>query len=198
MEFDFAQVGVPFRMRPDLRRPQPDARHPTPLRPGSALHTEKLAPQRPGSTRLALASALPHLLRVSANGTHWERHVWTISLSARHDQHPHRHARPLWPDTLEPAALVQQCFFRAERRTFLPLVDASWQPRAQVLFTIRVMAEPLVQVIARRTDAARLCDAIASKSSAMLAYKNLTPARERLLRWLHAHHAEETGAAPQV
>ena len=281
MEFDFAQVGVPFRMRPDLRRLQPDARHLTALRPGSALHTEKLALQRSGGTRLALAgfdpslvlaeirvqalradvpeqsadalplelqveedlvlldtttgtipwmavsvpsrwapeeklgqtlstihspvadaealaSALPHLLRVLANGTHWERHVWTISPSARYDQHPYRHARPLWPDTLEPAAFVQQCFFRAERQTFLPLVDASGRPCAQVLFTIQVMVEPLLQVIARRADALRLYESIASMSSAVLAYKSLTPARERLLHWLSACHADEPDAVPKV
>jgi hypothetical protein len=171
MDFDFTQISVPFRMRPGLARLSPGAIHLTRLRPGSALHTEKLAILHQGGTRQtvfgfdpgealaairvqalkagvtdhdadtlalelqveedfvvldtatgrvpwmcvsvpsrwapqekvglslarihspvadgeALAAALPHLLRVLANGTHWERHVWTLSASPRFDQHP--------------------------------------------------------------------------------------------------------------
>ena len=53
-----------------------------------------------------------------------------------------------------------------------------------MLFTIRVMLEPLAAAVARPADALRLHDAIGSMSDAVLAYKNLVPARERLLRWL--------------
>jgi len=279
MEFDFAQISVPFRMRPGLARLEPDAVHLTPLRPGSALHTEKLALHRQGAcARLAvigfdaapalaairaqaikagvtghdadtlplelqveedlvvldttsttipwlcvsvpsrwapeeklgqslasihgpvadgqaLATALPHLLRVLANGTHWERHVWTVSPSPRYDQHPQRNAPPAWPATADPDAFAQQCFFRAERQTFVPLMDDQGQPRAQVLFTIRVMLEPLATALRQPADARCLHDAIASMSDAVLAYKNLAPARARLLRWLNGR-SDITGVAP--
>ena len=54
-----------------------------------------------------------------------------------------------------------------------------------MLFTIRVMLEPLAMALRQPADALRLHDAIASMSDAVLAYKNLTPARARLLRWLN-------------
>ncbi len=133
----------------------------------------------------AIAAALPHLLRVLANGTHWERYVWTVSPSPRYDQHPHRTTAPAWPATPDPDAFAQQCFFRAERQTFVPLMDDQGQPRTHVLFTIRVMLEPLATALRQPSDALRLHDAIASMSDAVLAYKNLTPARARLLRWLN-------------
>jgi hypothetical protein len=279
MEFDFAHVSVPFRMRPGLSRLEPDAVHLTPLRPGSALHTEKSALLRQGNSHLALAgfdagpvlaairaqalkagvtaqdadtlplelqveedlvvldtataivpwlsvsvpsrwapeeklgqtlgsihapvadghalaAALPHLLRVLSNGTHWERYVWTVSPSPRYDQHPHRNARPEWPSTSDPSAFAQQCFFRAERQTFLPLLGAAGKPGPQVLFTIRVMVEPLAAVLRQPPDALRLHDAIASMSEAVLAYKSLAPARDRLLRWLSLRAPSAGDAVP--
>jgi hypothetical protein len=278
MDFDFAQLSVPFRMRPGLARLDAEAVHLTALRPGSTLHAEKRALQQRGGPRLALpgfdaspalaairaqalkagvtghdadtlplelqveedlvvldtatttipwlcvsvpsrwapeeklgqtlasihgpvadgealATALPHQLRVLSNGTHWERYVWTVSPSPRYDQHPLRHAAPAWPATPDPDAFAQQCFFRAERQTFVPLLDEQGQPRPQVLFTIRVMLEPLATAVARPADALRLHDAIGSMSGAVLAYKNLVPARERLLRWLSGR-AGIPGPAP--
>jgi hypothetical protein len=52
------------------------------------------------------------------------------------------------------------------------------------VFTIRVMLRPLAEAVTRRDDAQRLHDALASMSDAVLAYKGLAPARERLLAWL--------------
>ena len=54
MDFDFAQISTPFRMRPGLARLPSDAVHLTPLRPGSPLHAEKLAIHRTGTTRHAV------------------------------------------------------------------------------------------------------------------------------------------------
>ena len=85
----------------------------------------------------------------------------------------------------DPAAFAGQCFLRAERQTFFPVTGV---PR-QVVFTIRVMIEPLAQAVRLREDAQRLHDALASMSDAVLAYKNLAPARDRLLAWLAARSA---------
>ena len=275
MDFDFAQISTPFRMRPGLARLPSDAVHLTPLRPGSPLHAEKLAIHRTGTTRHAvpgfdataalatlraqalhagasaqdldrialellveedlvvldtrtgtlpwmcvsvpsrwapeeklgralpevhepvadgeaLAAALPHMLRVLANGTHWERYVWTLTPSPRYDQHPGRQPLVHWPDTDNPDAFIRQSFLRAERQTFIPVPDIDGAPSAQVVFTIRVMVEPLVQAIHSPDDALRLRDALASMSDAVLTYKNLAQARPMLLRGL-AQHAGVAG-----
>lgn len=68
MDFDFGQIGTPFRMRPGLSRLPSDTRHLTPLRPGSALHAEKAALlQRWGSRCLSVpgfdASDVLHAVR---------------------------------------------------------------------------------------------------------------------------------------
>jgi len=52
-----------------------------------------------------------------------------------------------------------------------------------------VMVEPLATALRHPADALRLHDAIASMSASVLAYKNLTDARERLLRWLGVRSA---------
>jgi hypothetical protein len=260
VDFDLALIAAPFRMQPGLRRLPDDARHLTPLAPGSPLHQEKLAVVQAGRSRLvvpgfdpspALAAiarqarregielapdaplelaveedfavldgdsgTLPWLsvcvpshwapedklgldflavhapvadaamLRVAGrqlvqlvtSGEHWERHVWTISPSARHDQHPVRHAREPWPDAAGPR-FAQSCFLRAERQTFFPV----GQGTRQAVFTIRVMLAPLVDVVDTPATAARLHDALASMSDAVLQYKGLAGAREPLLRWL--------------
>ena len=277
MNFDFTQVSVPFHMRPGLARLAPDARHLTPLRPGSVLYAEKLAILRQSDTRQAmpgfdpadvlaavraqalkdgvtagdadslplelqveedlvlldtvttrvpwmcvsvpsrwapeekiglslasihhpvadgeaLAAALPHLIRVLGHGARWERFVWTVSASPLFDQHPRRQALVPWPDEANPALLAACCFLRAERQTFFPLCDAHGQPRPQVVFTIRVMMEPLVTAVRIARDARTLHDSIASMSKAVLDYKGLSPVRDRLLRWL----ADRAAAQPQV
>ena len=132
-----------------------------------------------------LLAAQRQLVQLATSGEHLERFVWTITPSGRYDQHPGRHARTPWPDTQDPDAFASQCFLRAERQTFFPVPDA---PR-QAVFTIRVMLQPLVQSVADPAHARRLHDAIASMSEAVLAYKSLAPARDRLLAWLAARSA---------
>jgi hypothetical protein len=134
----------------------------------------------PVADNAALLASGTQLVRLVTSGERWERHVWTISPSGRHDQHPHRHPRQPWPSTQEPAAFAQACFLRAERQTFLP-VGAGTQ---QAVFTIRVMLEPVSQFVDTTAKAQRLHRSLASMSDAVLAYKGLTPARQPLLRWL--------------
>lgn len=131
-----------------------------------------------------LSAAWPQLMALATNGDHWERFVWTISPSPHYDQHPRRRPRAPWPGDPDAAAFAHQCFFRAERQTFLPVHDAQGLARRQAVFTIRVMVAPLPTVVASPAHALRLHDALASMTVSVLAYKNLQPARERLLAWL--------------
>jgi hypothetical protein len=255
-DFDFAQIAVPFRMQPGLRRVARGARQLTPLVQGSGLWHEKQAVWAAGQSRqsvpgfdpqaafdtiaahaawdpqvplelafeedfavldaatggtlpwlcvcvpshwapevkvglplaavhapvadnAALLAASQQLVRLVTAGDAFERFVWTISPSGRHDQHPKRHPRAPWPATEDPAAFAEGCFLRSERQTFLPM------PRhRQAVFTIRVMLQPLAQAVDSAGKARRLHDSLASMSDPVLAYKSLSAARAPLLRWL--------------
>jgi dimethylamine monooxygenase subunit A len=130
----------------------------------------------------ALLAASAQLVRLVTGGERFERYVWTVSPSGRHDQHPVRHAREPWPQTADPQAFARLCFLRAERQTFFPVAGVP----GQAVFTIRVMLQPLPEAVRTAEDARRLHDALASMSEAVLAYKGLAPARDRLLAWLAA------------
>ncbi len=140
---------------------------------------------RPVADSAALIAAAQPLVQLVTGGGHWERFVWTISASPRHDQHPQRHARTPWPQHIDADAFAQACFFRVERQTFLPVGHGT----QQAVFTIRVMLAPLVQVVATPQRAQRLHDALASMSDAVLHYKGLAAARAPLLQWLRARQA---------
>jgi hypothetical protein len=256
--FDTARMAVPFRMQPGLQRLASDARHLTPLAPGSPLWLEKQRVVAGGASRLAVlgfdpapalraiqaqaqaeglaggeplelafeedfavldgaTTTLPwlcvcvpshwapeqklglpfsavhgpvadnqvllaagrQLVQLVTSGERFERFVWTLTPSGRYDQHPGRQPRVPWPDAAAPGDFAGACFLRSERQTFFP-VDGT----AQAVFTIRVTLQPLPEAIATPVDAQRLHDSLASMSTAVLAYKNLTPARDRLLAWL--------------
>ena len=134
----------------------------------------------PVADNRALLAAGSHLVQMVTAGERFERFVWTITPSARHDQHPLRHGRTPWPVTQDPAGFADACFLRAERQTFFPVPGAA----RQAVFTIRVMLQPLATAVGSREDARRLHDALASMTDAVLAYKGLAAARDRLLAWL--------------
>ena len=151
--------------------------------PEDKLGLDFMALHGPVADNAALLAASRPLVALATGGGSWERHVWTVSPSGRYDQHPRRHVRTPWPAASEPAAFAAQCWLRAERQTFLPVPQAP----GQAVFTIRVMLQPLAEAVAAPWQARRLHDALASMSPAVIAYKNLAPAREPLLRWLAAH-----------
>jgi hypothetical protein len=126
-----------------------------------------------------LRAASHHLVKLATGGEPWERWVWTVSPSARYDQHPRRHPREPWPPAGDAAAFAQRCHLRTERQTFIAVPEAK-----QAVFTIHVMLQPLVEAVDSPEKAARLRDSLASMTDAVLAYKGLAPAREPLLRWL--------------
>ncbi|MCY7317700.1 MAG: DUF3445 domain-containing protein [Ramlibacter sp.] len=141
--------------------------------PFAAIHA-------PVADNAALQSAGAQLVQLVTGGVCWERFVWTVSPSQRHDQHPRRHARMPWPDTHDPEQFAAQCFLRAERQTFFPVGRGT----RQAVFTIRVMLQPLAESVSGSEQPVRLRDSLASMSDAVLAYKGLTAARQRLVDWL--------------
>lgn len=105
----------------------------------------------------------------------FERFVWTVSDQPRLHAHPRRSAPERWSGGLAAGA-----WWRSERQTFLPLPALQ-----QAVFTIHVGVQPLAEVLAASPGrAARLHEAIASMSPAVLAYRGLEPVREALLAWL--------------
>ncbi len=138
------------------------------------------AVHRPVADSAALLAASRQLVQMVTAGGRWERFVWTVSPSARYDQHPRRHARAPWPPDDDAARFAAQCFMRVERQTFFPVGAGT----RQAVFTIRVMIETLPLAVDTPARAERLHDSLASMSEAVLAYKGLSAARAPLLAWL--------------
>ncbi|MFM9915208.1 MAG: heme-dependent oxidative N-demethylase subunit alpha family protein [Rhizobacter sp.] len=127
-----------------------------------------------------LIAASEHLARLVTGDDRWQRQVWTIT------RHPHLQAHPArvdpadWPPDADADQLAEIACFRTEQQTFIPLAG-----HRQAIFTIRVELQPLTLAIADPTHAQRLHDALQSMSDAVLAYRSLSTARDRLLDWLH-------------
>ena len=135
----------------------------------------------PVADNALLLTASDHLARLVTGNEHWERFVWTLT------RHPRLHAHPAyinldpnpWPANASVDELAAQAFFRTERQTFIPLPE-----HRQAVFTIHVELRPLTQAVQTPEHARQLHDALASMSPAVLAYRSLTDARDRLLAWL--------------
>jgi dimethylamine monooxygenase subunit A len=134
----------------------------------------------PVADNAALISAAAPLVALVTGGECWERYVWTLTPSGRYDQHPGRCPRTPWPATPGPAALAGQCWLRVERQTFFPV----GQGTQQAIFAIRVMLQPLARAVQTPDQARRLRDSLATMTPAVLDYKALVPARDRILSWL--------------
>ncbi|MEY2690200.1 MAG: hypothetical protein RL375_4400, partial [Pseudomonadota bacterium] len=129
-------------------------------------------------------AAAAHLLALVSGEQIWERFVWTLTTWPGLDQHPERHLKRPWPGDGEanPADLLDLATLRTERQGFIPLPG-----RRQAVFTIEVQARPLRQALAQEGVApAALSAALASMSDAVLAYRSLTTARDRLCAGLDA------------
>jgi hypothetical protein len=150
--------------------------------PEDKLGLDFAALHGPVADNAALVAASQQLVSLVTAGDCWERFVWTVSPSARHDQHPRRHARQPWPAVADADEFARQCWLRAERQTFFPV----GQGTRQAVFAIHVMLQPLAEAVRAPGRARRLHDSLASMSQAVLDYKNLGPAREPLLRWLQS------------
>ena len=128
-----------------------------------------------------VVSAAPQLVKLVTQGERWERFVWTFTAHPRLHGHPDRVDPARWPAGLADDALAAQTWWRTERQTFLPVAGAG---PGQAVFTIQVQVTPLARALAQPDQAARVHDALASMSDAVLAYRGLIQARAPLLRWL--------------
>jgi hypothetical protein len=126
-----------------------------------------------------IVGASEALTKLVTGSERWERFVWTITRHPRLHAHPARCDPQPWPAAPDADALAALAFFRTERQTFIPRPD-----RREAVFTIGVDVRPLVQSITEPAQAQLLHDALASMSPAVLAYRSLAPARDRLLDWL--------------
>jgi hypothetical protein len=126
-----------------------------------------------------LLAAADHLARLVTGGERWERFVWTLTADPRLDRHPQRVAPRAWDPALDADGLAASAFLRSERQTFIP-VPAS----GLAVFTIHVETEALCSAIRSAADARRLHAALSTMSPAVLAYRGLAAARDRLLAWL--------------
>jgi hypothetical protein len=137
-----------------------------------------------------VVAAGPSLARLVTGDERWERFVWTVTAEPRLHQHPARGGAE-WPtaDAADATALADVASFRSERQTFLPLAGG------RAIFTIHVDSRPLAAAVTSADAARRLHAAIASMSPAVLAYRRLDVARDRLLAWLAAR-AGDTPAPP--
>jgi dimethylamine monooxygenase subunit A len=128
-----------------------------------------------------LVTASAHLARLVTGADRWERYVWTITRHPRLHAHPaHLDSAP-WPSDSDAnaAQVAALSYFRTERQTFIPAPDLRL-----AMFTIHVDVQPLTRALANAAQAQQLHDAVASMSPAVLAYRGLTPVRDRLLAWL--------------
>lgn len=126
-----------------------------------------------------LLTASEHLAKLVTGTQRWERFVWTITPEPRLDMHPRRVPKPQWAAHADAAALAAMANFRTERQTFIPLPEAS-----QAIFTIHVESRPLADALTTAAQVDAVHGALASMSDAVLAYRGLASARDRLLEWL--------------
>jgi hypothetical protein len=133
----------------------------------------------PVADNQVLITAGEHLARLVTGAERWERFVWTITRFPQLSQHPQRCDTAPWPTDASADALAARAFFRTERQTFIPL-----PAHAQAVFTIHVQMQPLADAVELPAHAQQLHAALASMSPAVLAYRGLGDARDRLLAWL--------------
>ena len=133
-----------------------------------------------------LIAASATLARLVTGADRWERFVWTISSDPHLDQHPRRVAVE-WPAAGTADALAGRAWFRSERQTFIPI-----RGHDLAVFTIHVESVALADAVTSREAASRLHAALASMSPAVLDYRRLAVARDRLLEWLAARAAAPT------
>jgi hypothetical protein len=128
----------------------------------------------PVADNTLLLKATEGLMGMVSGPQRWERFVWNVT------SQPRLHAHPRHVDTARWATFdADAAWWRSERQTFIPLAGLQ-----QAVFTIHVQVERLADVVHSPARAARLHEAIASMSQAVLDYRNLAGVREPLLRWL--------------
>ena len=135
----------------------------------------------PVADNALLLRASDHLMRMVCGPERWERFVWNVTRHPRLNAHPASVDPAPWAADAFADASAPRAWWRTERQTFIALPG-----QTQAVFTIHVDVEPLAASIDSTEKAARLHDAIASMSDAVLAYRSLSAVRTPLLAWLAA------------
>lgn len=123
-----------------------------------------------------VVNAAAALTRMVTGPDRWERFVWNVTPQPRLHAHPARLDPRRWA-----VAGLERAWWRTERQTFIPVPAAR-----QAVFTILVDVQPLAGAIDSPGRAARLHDAVATMSPAVLDYRSLAAVRDDLLAWLAA------------
>ena len=130
-----------------------------------------------------ITGAAAQLIQLVTGPQRWERFVWTFSAQPRLHAHPARVDPARWPAGLDVHSIAANTWWRTERQTFIPVLGLPAGGR-QAVFTIRVDSAPLALAFDRAAHAARVHDALASMSDAVLAYRGLGAVQVPLLQWL--------------
>lgn len=130
----------------------------------------------PVADNALIVKAADALARMVSGPDRWERFVWNVTPQTRLHAHPARIDPRRWA-----LGGVERAFWRTERQTFVPVDGAR-----QAVFTIEVGLAPLADAVPPGAASARLHDALATMSDAVLAYRGLAPVRDELLAWLAA------------
>jgi dimethylamine monooxygenase subunit A len=158
--------------------------------PASKVGQHFAAVHAPVADNELIIQASEALVALVTGTDRWERFVWAVTDHPRLHAHPERVDPADWHLPTDPAALAARdpfgqdpvtsgAWLRHERQTFIPVPG-----HRQAVFTIRVAVDPLDAVASTPARAARLRDAIASMSPAVLAYRGLEHARDGLVTWL--------------
>lgn len=142
----------------------------------------------PVADNALLLAAGERLLKLVSGPDRWERFVWTVTRQPTLQAHPAHVPRLPWPADADADTIAAMAWFRGERQTFIPLPELG-----QAVFTIHIGVQRLADAVREAGRAARLADALSTMSDAVLAYRGLSGARDRLVAWLRSRAA--TGAA---
>jgi len=123
-----------------------------------------------------LGAAIHKFLDALKPGAASRRHNWGLSRSPELNQHPDRKL-PL----LDATVSAEEVWLRVEHQFLVALPKSGG-----ILFGIRVVNHPLNEVKADPVAAARLSRALETMPEEMARYKNLAPARGRILHLLRS------------
>lgn len=164
---------------PSARLPWLSICTPSHWAPEDKLGLDWATAHAPVADNQALIAAQRQLVALCTNGQCWQRSVYTLSASERHDQHPRRSPRTPWPD-LQGEKLAAKTWLRVERQGFFPVRGRA----GQAVFSIRLEIERLDRSASTADRAGVLFEWLSSMSEAVADYKGLTPVRPALLTWL--------------
>jgi len=133
----------------------------------------------PVADNALLLAAGDSLMRMVCGPQRWERFVWNVTRHPRLNAHPAAVSHAPWAADAFDDPRSPRAWWRTERQTFIALPGPM-----QAVFTIQVRIEPLASAIDSADKAARLHEAIATMSDAVLAYRSLRAVRDPLLAWL--------------